>query len=72
MESGYGGSTSLFFWRLIGLGRSDVDAAHGAFFELVNALFGRLIGHMPVVYYFSKILLGALGNFCQVGVIALK
>jgi hypothetical protein len=51
-----GGSTSLFFWRFVRLGETDVDAAHGAFFEAVNALLWGLIGHISVVYYFGIIL----------------
>ena len=41
----------LFFWRLVRLGRSDVDATQGAFLEPVDALLGGLVCHITVVYY---------------------
>ena len=38
-SAGWGRSVSvLFFGRLVRLGRSNVDAAHSAFFEAVNTL----------------------------------
>jgi hypothetical protein len=57
-----GGSASLFFWRLLRLRRADVDAAHGAFFEFVNALRGFL-EHIVLFYIFFVFLYILLSVF---------